>query len=229
MQLIMGEHEPKIKKLLDTHIQADSVTQIDKPKNILAPLPTGESDADVDYGSKTDASRADGIAHRMKRTISEKMEEDPAFYEKFSHLIQQVIDEFRAERLSGLQYLNRVSKIKKNFDNHRREDVPEKLHRNGDAAAFFGVIKPVFETSGCGTEQSVDWSADTALAIHEIFQRHDKVHFWDDPDARNRAINDIEDYLYDEVNAKRSVALSSEQLDEIIERTMRIARSRMGE
>lgn len=223
-----GAHEPKIRKLLDTHIQADSVTPVNGPKNVFGALQTGESGAD-DYGSKTDASQADAIAHRMKRTISEKMEEDPAFYEKFSSLIQRVIDEFRADRLSGSEYLSRVSTIAKNFDNHRREDVPEKLRRHEDAAAFFGVIKPVFETSGCGAEQSVDWSADTALAIHKILQRHDKVHFWDDPDARNRAINDVEDYLYDEVNAKRGMALSSEQLDEIIERTMRIARSRMGE
>ena len=222
-----GEHEPKIRKLLDTHIQADSVTQIDKPKNVFGALSTGERGGG--YGSKTNASQADAIAHRMKRTISEKMEEDPAFYEKFSSLIQRVIDEFRAGRLSGSEYLNRVFAIEKDFDNHRREDVPEKLHRHGDAAAFFGVIKPVFETSGCGPEQSVNWSADTALAIHEIFQRHDKVHFWDDPDARNRAINDVEDYLCDEVKAKRGVRLSSEQLDEIIDRTMRIARSRMGE
>ncbi len=224
-----GEHEPKIRKLLDTHIQADSVTQVDEPKNIFGALPTGECDAVGGYGSKTAASRADAIAHRMKRTISEKMEEDPAFYEKFSSLIQRVIDEFRAGRLSGSEYLKRVFTIEKDFDNRRREDVPEKLHRHGDAAAFFGVIKPVFETSGCGPEQSVDWSADTALAIHEIFQRHAKVQFWDDPDARNRAINDVEDYLYDEVKAKKGVALSSEQLDEILERTMRIARSRMGE
>lgn len=224
-----GAHEPKIKKLLDTHVQADRVTQVDKPKNIIDALPTRESGADVVYGSKTDASQADTIAHRMTRTISEKMENDPAFYEKFSSLIQQVIDEFRAERLSGSEYLKRVLTIEKDFDNRRREDVPEKLRRHGDAAAFFGAIKPIFETSGCGTEQSVDWSADTALAIREIFQRHDKVHFWDDADARNRAINDVEDYLYDEVKAKRGVALSNEQLDEILERTMRIARSRMRE
>ena len=68
---------------------------------------------------------------------------------------------------------------------------------------------------------------DTALAIHEILQRHGKVRFWDDPDARNSAINDIEDYLYDEVKAERGLELGSEQLDEIIERTMRIARNRM--
>ncbi len=222
-------HEPKIKKLLDTHIQADRVTQINKPQKIFDALQTGESGADIVYGSKTEASWADSIAHRMKRTISEKMEEDPAFYQKFSKLIQQVIDEFRAERISGLEYLNRVSEIKNDFDNLGNKDIPEKLHTNRDAAAFFGVIKPVFDTSGCSAEQSVDCSVDTALAIHEILRHHGKVHFWDDPDARNSAINDIEDHLYDEVKAKRGLELRSEQLDEIIERTLKIARSRMGE
>ena len=221
------EHEPKIRKLLDTHIRADRVTQINEPKNVLHGLPTGESDAEVEYGSKTETSRADRIAHLMKRTISEKMEEDPAFYQKFSKLIQRVIDEFRAGRTSGVEYLDRVSRLKKDFDGRGNENVPEKLRPDKDAVAFFGVIKPVLEASGCPGETCDDCAVDTALAIHEILQRHGKVHFWDDPDARNSAINDIEDYLYDEVQAKRGIALGSEQLDEIIERTMRIARNRM--
>ncbi len=219
------EHEPKIKKLLDTHIQADTVTQINKPENVFHGLPTGESGAEVEYGSKTEASWADRIAHLMKRTISEKMEEDPAFYEKFSNLIQQVIDEFRAGRISGVEYLDKVSRMKKDFDSRGHEDVPKKLRLNGDAAAFFGVIQPVLQT--CTTGTCDKHSADTAVAIHDILQRHGKVHFWDDPDARNNAINDIEDYLYDEVKAKRGIELNNEQLDEIIERTMRIARNRM--
>ncbi len=221
-----GEHEPKIKKLLDTQIQADKVTQINKPENIFDALPTGESGAEVEYGSKTEASRADEIAHRMKRTISEKIEEDPAFYQKFSNLIQRVIDEFRAERLSGLEYLNRVFEIQRDFDSHGNKGRPEKLRLKRDAAAFFSVIKPVFETSGCGADTCDDRSADTALAIHEILQRHGKVHFCDDPDTRNSAINDIEAHLYDEVKTKEGVELKNEQPDEIIERTMRMARNR---
>ena len=162
----------------------------------------------------------------MKRTISEKMEEDPVFYQKFSNLIQRVIDEFRAARLSGVEYLEKVSKLKKDFDSLGHEDVPERLRDNRDAAAFFGVIRPVFETCGSNADTCGEYAADAALAIHAILQRHGKVHFWDDPDARNSAINDIEDYLYDEIKAKRGIDLGSEQLDEIIERTMRIARNR---
>ena len=45
------EHEPKIKKLLDTHIQADRVAQINEPETIFHGLPTGESEPDVEYGA----------------------------------------------------------------------------------------------------------------------------------------------------------------------------------
>ena len=42
---------------------------------------------------------------KQKKVIHEKMDEDPAFYEKFSKLIQQAIDAFKARRLSALDYL----------------------------------------------------------------------------------------------------------------------------
>ena len=228
------EHEPRIKKLLDTHIQADTVTQINEPKDIMTNANRGESpgaETESKYGDgsarATEASDADRIAHLMKRTISENMEQDPAFYEKFSKLIQGAIDDFRNARLSGADYRHKVSGIQNDFHASGHEDIPEKLRHNGDAAAFFGVIQPVFAKSGRNGETCDDLSTDTALAIHDIAKKHGKVNFWDDPDARNNAINDIEDYLYDHVTGERGMALDTGQIDEIIERTMRIARNRM--
>ena len=53
------------------------------------------------------ASKADTIAHRTKKTIKERMEEDPAFYKKFSELLEAAIADFRIERLSDADYLKR--------------------------------------------------------------------------------------------------------------------------
>ena len=83
------DYEPKIKKLLDTHIQANEVTQLNEPVNIFDEKMFNmvKEDQGV-YQTKTTASKADTIAHATKRSISENMDEDPAFYEKFSKLIQ---------------------------------------------------------------------------------------------------------------------------------------------
>ncbi len=227
------DHEPKIKKLLDAHLQADTVTQLNPPQS-LYPTTTGREhgesigrETEESGYSPTAASRADRIAHLMKRTISEKMEQDPAFYEKFSKLVQAAIDDFRASRLSGTDYLNKVSAIHHDFETRGHEDLPDKLLHVADAAAFFGVIRPVFAEAGCNGNACDDFSADAALAIHAIVQRHGTVSFWDDQDACNNAINDIEDYLYDHATKDTDVALTPEQMDKIIDRTMKVARNRM--
>lgn len=47
------------------------------------------------------ASKADTIAYRTRRTITERMDLDPAFYKRFSELLEQTIAEFRAEHYRG--------------------------------------------------------------------------------------------------------------------------------
>ena len=91
------DYEPRIKKLLDTHIQANEVVQLNYPVNIFDEKMFGlVKEEQIVYGKKTTASKADAIAHATKKAITEKMGEYPAFYENFSKLIQQAIDEYRA-------------------------------------------------------------------------------------------------------------------------------------
>ncbi|MDD4272578.1 MAG: HsdR family type I site-specific deoxyribonuclease [Desulfobacter postgatei] len=199
------DYEPKIKKLLDTHIQASEVVQLNKPVNIFddeAFMVVKEEQAV--YGSKkTTASKADTIAHATKKVIIEKMDEDPAFYKKFSKLIQKAIENFRAKRISDLDYLNKVVDIRNKVAGKVHDDIPDKLTGNEDAMAFFGVLKPFFEKHELGEEDLESAAADTAIAIHGILEKHKKVHFWDDEDAQKQAVNEIDDYLYDELKTER--------------------------
>ncbi|MGC2064200.1 MAG: type I restriction endonuclease subunit R [Thermodesulfovibrionales bacterium] len=223
------DYEPKIKKLLDTHIQANQVIQLNEPVNIFDEKMFGQVKEEQGvYGAKTTASRADAIAHATKRAITEKMEEDPAFYEKFSKLIQQAIDAYRAKRISDLEYLNRVSEIRDKIVTRKHDDMPEKLDKNEDAQAFYGLLKPFFEEYVPATSDCEDVSADAALAIQDILKHNWKVHFWDDDDARKKAIDEIDDFLYDEIKGKRGIPLNVEQMDDIIERSMQLAHHRMS-
>jgi len=216
------DYEPKIRKLLDTHISANEVIQLNEPVNIFDDTMFAQVKEDHGiYAVKTTAAKADAIAHATKRAITEKMEEDPAFYEKFSRLIQQAIDDFKAKRISDLEYLNRASDIRDKVVNRVHDDVPESLRDNEHAVAFFGILKPYFEPSD---EEVV---CDAAKAIYEIMRRHWKVHFWDDIDAQKRAMNDIDDYLYDVVRGEHGIALTTAQMDEIIEKSIQLARHRM--
>jgi len=219
------DYEPKIKKLLDTHIQADEVIQLNEPVNIFDEHMFNQvkEEQGVYQDKKTTGSKADTIAHATKKAITEKMDEDPAFYQKFSLLIQQAIEDFRAKRISDLEYLQQVVDIRNKVVGKVHDDVPDILSGNEDAMACYGVLKPFFEDHAPGLEPVV---ADTAIAIYDILEKHKKVHFWDDEDAQKQAINEIEDYLYDELKTEKGIALSLDQMDEIIEKVMQVAKHR---
>lgn len=220
--------EPRIRKLLDTHIQADTVTRLNEPVNIFDNSSFNQvKDEQGVYGGQTTAARADTIAHAVKRTITEKMDEDPAFFSKFSELIQEVIDASRAKRISDLEYLNQVLQLREQVVSGRHDDAPEKLRDNDEACAYYGVVKPVYLAHNTFAEQQLDdMAADTALAAQIILTDCRKVDFWNDPDARNNVKNAIDDYLHDEIKYKHGVPLSVEQMDDIIDKLMRVARRR---
>jgi len=222
------DYEPKIKKLLDTHIQANEVVQLNEPVNIFDDEAFMEvKEEQAVYGSKkTTASKADTIAHATKKVITEKMDEDPAFYEKFSKLIQQAIEDFRAKRISDLDYLNKVVDIRNKVVGKVHDDIPDNLSGNEDAMAYFGVLKPFLEIHELGEEDLESAAADTAIAIHGILEKHKKVHFWDDEDAQKQAVNEIDDYLYDELKTERGIELSLDQMDDIIEKVLQVAKHR---
>ncbi len=221
-------YEPKIRKLLDTHIQADEVIQLNEPVNIFDDHMFNQvkEEQGVYQKDKTTASRADTIAHATRKAITERMDEDPAFYERFSRLIQQAIDDYRAQRISDLEYLQKVVDIRNNVVGRVHDDVPDTLVGNEDAMAYFGVLKPFLATHNPEETFIEAVSADTAVAVCGILEKHNKVHFWDDDDAKNLAVNEIDDYLYDELKTRKGIALSIEDMDRIIDKVMQVAEHR---
>ncbi|MDP2215811.1 MAG: type I restriction endonuclease subunit R [Methanolobus sp.] len=222
------DYEPKIKKLLDTHIQADEVIRLNEPVNIFDDkmFDQVKEEHGIYETKKTAASRADTIAHATRKVIIDKMDTDPAFYEKFSKLIQQAIEDFRAKRLSDLDYLNRVMDIRSKVVGKVHDEVPAQLTDNEDAMAYYGVIKPFIKNHGLDGKELEKIIADTAVAVHVIIEKHRKVNFWDDEDAQKQTENEIDDYLYDELKNGKNIDLSSEQMDGIIEKVQLVAKHR---
>ncbi len=215
-----GDYESRIKKLLDTHIQANEVTRLNEPVNMFDDntFSMVKEQRGV-YRAKTTAARADIIAHGVKRIITENMDKDPAFYEKFSKLIQDAIDDFKNQRLSDLDYLQKVSAIRDEVANTRRDDVPDSIRDDEEASAYFGAIK------SCLTQVDGYVAAQTARAVQSALEKNWKVDFWHDSDAQKAVKNEIADFLYDVVGAEYGIDLSPEQKDAIISQTLKIAKS----
>jgi type I restriction enzyme R subunit len=221
------DFEPKIKKLLDTHITASEVVRLNAPVNIFDEQ-AFQKVVEEQGAGKGAGAKADMIAHATKRAITERLAQDPAFYEKFSKLIQQAIDDYRAKRITDLEYLQRVTDIKESVVNRKADDLPAAIAGDEDATAVYGLLQPFVAVHVADAEQARQIAAETAKSVWGVFLTNRKVGYWDDLDAQRRTMNEIDDHLYDEVKGRQGIDLTTAEMDEIIEKTMQLARHRMA-
>ena len=215
-----AEYEPRIQKLIDQHVGTGQVEKVTDLVNIF------DSDAFAKEVEKLDsaASKADTIAYRTKRTIHDHMQEDPAFYRRFSELLEDAIRAFREQRLSDAEYLRKVTDIASRVRNRTDDDVPDVLVDREVAKAFFGVIHEVVSQASEELDAR-EFCAVASLRIDEIVSQHRIVNWTRNPDIQNRMKGAIEDFLF-ELQEERGVNLTFEEIDRVLEAVIDIARVR---
>lgn len=217
------EYEPRVKKLLDTYVQADDVIVITKELNIFDKQMVNE--AIEEYG-KTPASKADFIAHKMKKVITENMEKDEAFYKKFSQLLEDAIKSFQDNRISEAEYLKAILNIRDQFEKGYLEDIPETLLNKPEARAFFGVLSEVFENS-FGKEiaiQQKDVLANIGIDISKIIEKLIIRDWKKNIDVIKEMENEVEDYLMSH-RKSLGVDITFDDLDAILDKCLKVAKN----
>lgn len=230
------DYEKQIQKMLNTYVQADEVIQIVDPVNIFE---REAFKAEVEKAQSTRA-KADTIANRTKKTITEKMDEDPFFYRRFSQLLQQVIDEYRAERISDAEYLRRVTEVMEQVRDGKSKEGPEILKERDLSRALFGALKDKMATGQGGVHEdpaqyktrndpeSVIFEqvmAEAACEMEDIIRRHAVVRWRENQDAQNRMRNDLDDFFV-ELQREKGISLSWDQVDAIVDAVLGIAINR---
>lgn len=231
------DYEAQITKMLNRFVQADEVIQVVDPVNIFE---KEKFEAEV-AKSKSPRGQAETIANRLKKTITEKMDEDPFFYRKLSTLIEEAIAEYRKERLSEAEFLAKMREHLETFERGREDELPASLAGKDLAQAFFGSMKEQLTEEPPPTnmlmEDSVPYGsgkpkrspeeifADAACEVENIIRKHNIVGWRENEDAQNRMRNDIDDFLY-ELQREAGIKLSLDQMDSFIETAISIAKKR---
>lgn len=216
------QYEGQIQKLIDTHIQTDEVVTITELVNIF------DKDKFQHEVEKTigEAAKADKIASRTAKHISEKMEEDPAFYKKFSDMLKDTIKDYEERRITESQYLNKVKDIMESVLSGTDSDIPESLKNKDIAKAFYGISKEGLDSKLTDNNTLRSISANIALASDEIIQKLLVVDFQTKIDVQKKMIHLIGDYLIDDVRDKYNLSISFEEIDSIAERIVEVAKIR---
>ena len=217
----LDEYEARIRKLLSQHLGTAEVELLVQPLNLFDSV---QREAELKrLGS--DAAKADAIASRMKRVISEKMQEDPAFYKKFSRMLQEAIEDWRARRLSDAEYLAKAKDLNDKVVTGRDESLPDKLVHYDVAKAYFGEVREVLQKYQTTSFEPTGESADAAIEIDRIIEQRKCVDWTQNEDVKNRMRTDIEDFLF-EMKDKENIPLTLEDIDSILESCVRIALER---
>lgn len=214
-------YEKQIRNMVNKYIGADAVKQIIEPVNVFA-IDDFEKEIDSIEG---DAAKADAIASRMKKTIIENMEEDPALYKRLSELIDEAIAEHRAKRLSDIDYLKRIHKTLDELRGKSSFALPEILIHREEAKAYYGVIQEPLASYSVSGYTAEAFAAETAVKLDDIIRDH-KIRDWTkNQDVKNLILNEIEDHLYS-LKGRYDLAMDLELIEKMTQQILTIAERR---
>lgn len=221
------KYEGQIQKLINTHIESGEVRIVTDLVNIFDKEKFSEEVEKV-IGK---AAKADTIASRTAKHITEKMDYDPVFYKKFSELLKDTIKAYEQGRIDEAEYLRRVTEQMNAVVSHSDKNIPQTLTNNDAARAYYGLV---FEYLASVKEidikaELIDVLAIVALNLDNIIKKHiyaqgELIIEWY---LKSNIIGpmkiEMEDYLIDEVKRKYDIPLSFDDMDILIEQCVKVA------
>jgi type I restriction enzyme R subunit len=213
-----SEYEPLMQNLLDTHLSVAGLKQITNPIDILN-KEDFEKELD-ELGSLR--SKADAISSRMTKSISEKRDENPAYYDAFSKRIKEALELYKEKIITEAEYLAKMRTIMDDYHAGKSSvTYPESIKNNVHAQAFFGVLTAIFDKVDVPS-LTTDLIAEISEEITKIIAKHSQVDWTHNKTIHDRISQDIDDLFY-RYETERDLILDFDVIDKIIENVKTIA------
>ena len=213
-----AEYEPLMQNLLDTHLSVAGLKKITSPIDIL-----NKDDFEKELeelGSLR--SKADAIASRMTRSISENRDENPAYYDSFSKRIRDALALYKEKVISEAEYLAKMRTILGDYHAGRSTvSYPERIKNNVHAQAFFGVLTALFDEVE-DERITPDFVAEVSEEITKIVASHSQVDWTNNKTIHDRISQDIDDLFY-KYEKEHGLKLSFDLIDKIIDNVKTVA------
>ena len=214
-----SEYEPQMRNLLDTYMSVKDVQVVYSPIDIMN---VGEFEKVIEK-LPSDRSKADAIVSHLTKRIKLNRDEDPAFYDSFSKMINDVLEAFKNKILSEKEYFKKMFGVMNDFrKGDTKQKFPDKIAGDLHAQAFYGVINPILSSQYKLENEII---ADIALSITDIIRKHDKVDWKNNIDVHNRIRQDIDDLFY-EMENNQGIVVDLDDVDKISESVLNVAMRR---
>ena len=165
-----GKYEAQMQKLLDTYVNAQGVNELAKLVNIFET----EFDDEVQRVEGKNA-KADTIISAVSAVVKEKMDSNPAFYKSIAQQIQDIIDEYKAKRLSEEEKLAKAKQLKDLITGALKpnEDrYPKEFNANKILFAIYDNLLDILGDVGLADIEEV--AKNLSLKFYEIYEEASK-------------------------------------------------------
>ena len=136
-----------MRHLIDTYIQADASRTISPFGEIglldlIVKSGIAEAINNLPPGIKGNKDAvAETIANNVRSKIIKEHLNDPAFYDKMSALLKEILADLKAQRIDYEEFLKRIAELAKQVQAGKAADTPEKLNTPGKRALYNNLNK----------------------------------------------------------------------------------------
>lgn len=200
-----AQYEKQIQKLLDQHVVTEEIIRLVDPLNIM------DVDAFAEEVEKLAGPRAkaEKIAAATSRYLSINLELNPALFKRLSEMINDTIAEMRANRLSELEALKKLTVFKEQALDGHTSTIPEEIRDKKRNVSIYNLLKANGDLDGKEIE--------ITRMFDQIVSNFEVVDWYKRTDIINKIELDFGDYLMDVFD------LSIEKADELTKKLIEIA------
>jgi len=144
--LDLKAYEADMRHLIDTYIEADEprkISPFDGMGLLELIVKTGIADAIAKQlgGLKDNRDAiAETIENNVRRKIIKEQLTDPAYYEKMSALLDEIIEARKAKAIEYEEYLKRIAELARRVEAGLADDTPEPLKRSQALRALYNNL-----------------------------------------------------------------------------------------
>lgn len=182
------KYEKQLQKLLDQHVTTEEIIRLTDQVSIMD-VEAFEKELEKVLGVR---AKAETIASRTAKHITEHMDEDPTFYKRLSELVQQTISDLRAQRLSDLEAIKKLIEYREQAISKKGDDIPKALSERDEVIPFYRLL---MASSKLKPEQGVAF----ANEVDTIVRKYKVVDWTQKLDVVRKINFYIGEYLIDEL------------------------------
>jgi type I restriction enzyme R subunit len=173
--LDLKAYEADMRHLIDTYIEADEprkISPFDNLSLVQLIVKSGIANAIATRlgGLRNDAAIAETIENNVRRKIINEQLIDPAYYEKMSTLLDEIIAARKARAIEYEEYLKRIAELARRVEVGAGDDTPSELRDRPALRALYNNLRDDGEAAA-GRVSEPRASLDLALKVDEAVRK----------------------------------------------------------